>query len=258
MTGINAVVLAGDSKKSLVQEGVENKSLLPINGRPMVEYVVDALGESPLVGKVSIVGPVEHLKACLGDKADYYIEDRDSLFENVKAGIEPFSNDGAVLIVTSDIPMITGRMITDFVQRAVQQGKDFCYPIVNKQVNEKHFPGVERTYVRLKDGTYTGGNLIYLNPAVVGPCEELMKKLIENRKQPWKTARLLGFRFLAGLLLGFLTISEVEERFSRLLDIKASAIVVPYPEIGNDVDKPSDVEMVTRYFDWLQGAQRAE
>ena len=126
MTGINAVVLAGDSKKSLVQEGVENKSLLPINGRPMVEYVVDALGESPLVGKVSIVGPVEHLKACLGDKADYYIEDRESLFENVKAGIEPFSNDGAVLIVTSDIPMITGRMITDFVQRALQQGKDFA------------------------------------------------------------------------------------------------------------------------------------
>jgi hypothetical protein len=27
VTGINAVVLAGDSKKSLVQEGVDNKSL---------------------------------------------------------------------------------------------------------------------------------------------------------------------------------------------------------------------------------------
>ncbi|HHY81790.1 MAG TPA: NTP transferase domain-containing protein [Clostridiales bacterium] len=252
MTEINAVVLAGDSKKGAVQEGIDNKSLLPINGKPMVEYVIDALRDSPLVDKISIIGPTLPLKEHLGDKVDYYIESRDSLFENVKAGLEPFANDKAVLVVTSDIPMITGEMVTDFIQKSMNLGCDFCYPIVEKQLNEKRFPGVERTYVRLKDGTYTGGNIIFLNPSVVGPCEEFARKLIEFRKQPWKTSRMLGLKFLVGLLLGSLSIPEVEERFCRLLDIKASAIVVSYPEIGNDVDKPSDVEMVKRYFNSMQ------
>jgi GTP:adenosylcobinamide-phosphate guanylyltransferase len=248
MTRISAIVLAGDSRKVFIKEGVDNKSLLSISGKPMVEYVIDALRDSPLINKISAVGPSDLLKKHLGDKVDYYMKERESLFENVKAGMEPFINDKAVLIVTSDIPMITGWMITDFIQRCVQQGGDFCYPIVEKRLNEERFPGAERTYVRLREGTYTGGNAIYLNPAVMESCEEFAKKIIAFRKQPLKTGRLLGVKFLVGLMLGMLTIPEVEERFCRLLDIQASAMIVPYPEISNDVDKPSDLEMVVRYF----------
>jgi len=252
MTRMNAIVLAGDSKKGFVREGVDNKALLPINGKPMVEYVVDALQDVPMIEKISITGPVGLLKQHLGDKVDFYMESRESLFENVKAGMEPFANDNAVLLVTSDIPMVTGGMITDFIQRCIRQGGDFCYPIVEKRLNEERFPDVERTYVRLREGTYTGGNIIYMNPDVVATCEEFARKLIEFRKQPWKTSRLLGLKFLVGLLLGFLSIPKVEERFYKLLDIQASAIITPFPEIGNDVDKPSDIEMVMRYFDRME------
>jgi molybdopterin-guanine dinucleotide biosynthesis protein A len=248
MSLINAIILAGDSKKGLVQEGVENKALLPINGKPMVEYVVDALRNSHLIGKISITGPVDLLKGHLGDKVDFYMESKESMFDNIKEGMKPFADDKAVLLVTSDIPMITGTMITDFIQRCIRQGGDFCYPIVEKRLNEERFPGVERTYVRLKEGTYTGGNIIYFNPAVIERCEAFAQKVIEFRKQPLKTGRLLGLKFLVGLLLGLLTIPKVEERFCKLLDIQASAVITPYPEIGNDVDKPSDVEMVMQYF----------
>jgi molybdopterin-guanine dinucleotide biosynthesis protein A len=248
MKQINAIVLAGDNKKGFVQQGVDNKALLPINGKPMVEYVIDALRASPFIGRISVTGPVSMLKEHLGDKADYYMEGKESLFENIKLGMEPFANDKAVLIVTSDIPMITGEMVSDFVRRCIKQGGDFCYPIVEKQLNEERFPGVERTYVRLREGTYTGGNIIYLNPAVVDRCEEFARKVIEFRKQPWKTSRLLGLKFLVGLLLGVLPIPKVEERFCKLLDIQAAAVIMPYPEIGNDVDKPSDLDMVLHYF----------
>jgi molybdopterin-guanine dinucleotide biosynthesis protein A len=248
MTGINAIVLAGDSKKGFIQEGVNNKSLLPIKGKLMVEYVIDALRESAMIDKISISGSSDILKEHLGDKVDYYMEDRNTLFDNIKAGLEPFANDEAVLVVTSDIPMISGWMITDLVQRCTKQGGDFCYPIVEKSLNEERFPGVDRTYIRLKEGTYTGGNAVYLNPAIIDTCEEFAKKVIAFRKQPLKTGRMLGVKFLVGLMMGLLTIPEVEERVSNLLNIKASAIIVPYPEIGNDVDKPSDLEMVMQYF----------
>jgi molybdopterin-guanine dinucleotide biosynthesis protein A len=248
LTEINAIVLAGDNKKDFIQSGVENKALLPIYEKPMVEYVVDALRSSSHVGKVSISGPEELLKPVLGNKVDYYVGDRDSLFDNVKAGLGPFIDDSAVLVVTSDIPMITGDMITDFIRLSYNRGGDFCYPIVKKQLNDAKFPNVERTYVRLIEGTFTGGNIIFLKPAKWESCEEFAKSLIQFRKQPWKIAKLLGVKFLLGLLTGTLSIAEVEERVRELLSIEAFTIIVDYPEIGNDVDKLSDVEMVMQYF----------
>ncbi len=249
MNKINAVILAGDNKKEELLEGVTNKALMQIKGKPMVQFVVDALRDSGCIDKISIVGPVEELRAYLDGKVDYYCEGKDHLFDNVSAGMEPFSKDTAVLLVTSDIPMITGEMVADFVRRCHEVGADLCYPIIEKQLNEQHFPGVERTYVKLKEGTYTGGNIIYLNPQAFDRCAEFARKLIDYRKKPWKTGRLLGLKFLVGLFVGMLTIPDIEERFSELLDIRASAIVTPYPEIGNDVDKPSDVEMVSNYFE---------
>lgn len=251
MRKINAIVLAGDSKKGSVRMDVDNKALLPINGKPMVEYVVDALRDSELVGKISITGPVDALRSFLDGKVDYFIEGKETLFDNVSAGLEPFAGDSAVLVVTSDIPMISGIMVTDFIRRCCSIGGDLCYPIIDKQLNDAKFPNIERTYVKLKEGTYTGGNIIYLNPAVAKPCEEFARKVIEYRKKPWKTGKMLGLKFLVQLLMGTLSLPKVEERFSQLLDIKASAVITPYPEIGNDVDKPSDVEIVNNYFSSL-------
>ncbi len=248
MGTINAVILAGDGKKGAVQQGVKNKALLPIHGKPMVAYVVDALKSAPSIGQISIIGPVDLLKEQLGDRVDFYIEDKESLFENLNSGIGPFMKEQAVLVVTSDIPMITGDMVEDFIGRCQQKKGDLCYPIVEKSLNEAKFPGVERTYVRLKEATYTGGNIIYVNPAVVKPCEDFAKKMIAYRKKPWMTAKLVGVGFLIRLLLGKVTIAEVEKRFSKLLRIHASAIVTPYPEVGNDVDKPSDMDMVQKHF----------
>lgn len=249
MTKINAVVLAGDNKKDFAQIGVMNKALLSIHGKPMVGYVVDALRDSSLVGRISITGPEDLLKPHLGSKADYYAGDRNSIIDNIEAGITPFINDPAVLVVTSDIPMISGEMITDFVQQSFKQGGDFCYPIVEKGLNEKYFPDAERTYVHLVEGTFTGGNVIFLNPDIIEPCQEFAKNMIKFRKRPWKTARLLGARFLFGLLFGTLSIADIEEYICSLLQIKAAAIVADYPEICNDVDKLSDVRMVEQHFE---------
>jgi len=253
---VNAVILAGDSNKGAVEQEVENKSLLEINQRPMVEYVVNALREADTVGKLSIVGPVDVLRPLLEDRVDFYFHDVGSLFENARIGMEPFASDHRVLIVTSDIPMISGEAIDDFVQKSMETGCDLCYPIVDKQTNELKFPEAKRTYVKLKEGTFTGGNIFLVNPAIVDRCEKFALKLIEYRKKPWKTGRLLGLRFLIMLFAGILSIPRIESRFSEILNIKATAIISNYPELGNDVDKPSDIELVRRYMAAIRGYNR--
>lgn len=233
------VILAGDNQSDVEAVNVPNKALLNICGRPMIEYVVDALRTSSSVGRISIVGPVESLRAYLGQKVDYYFEGTGSFFENLDAAMQPFRND---------VPMITGEVIDDFINRCITTGADLCYPIVEKSINECMFPGFKRTYVKLKEGTFTGGNIFYINPAVMDSCRHFAALLVKYRKTPWKTARLLGLDLLAMLSLGVLSISRIEQRFSELLGIKAVAVISPFPQLANDVDKPSDIEMVEKYL----------
>jgi hypothetical protein len=50
----------------------------------MVEYVIDALRDSPLINKISAVGPSDLLKKHLGDKVDYYMKKGNTLFDKCK------------------------------------------------------------------------------------------------------------------------------------------------------------------------------
>lgn len=90
--------------------------------------------------------------------------------------------------------------------------------------------------------------MFYINPRVIDSCRDFAIKLIEYRKAPWKTAGLLGIDLLTMLMLGRLSISYIEQRFSELLNIKAVAVISPFPQLANDVDKPSDIEMVEKYL----------
>lgn len=248
MAEVNALILAGDSGKGEFGPNVTNKSFIEIHGKWIVEYVVDALRESGKVGCISIVGSIEKLKVRLEGKVDHFIQEDADLFENLQKGLAPFDGDRFVLVATSDIPMINGTVVSDFIERCKTQNVDLCYPVVEKGINDSLYPGFKRTYVKLKDGTFTGGNIIGLNPRVLGPCAEFAKGFITHRKKPWELGRLLGPRFLVLLATGNLSISHVEKRFRELLGIKARAIISPYPEIANDIDKPSDVELANQYI----------
>jgi GTP:adenosylcobinamide-phosphate guanylyltransferase len=249
MDKINAVILAGGTKRDAVWNGVDNKAFLDVNGRWMVEYVVEALKMSEYIGEIAVVGPVEQLRSRLNEIIDHYLEDRGSLFDNINEGVTPFMRDEGVIMITSDIPMIDGYIVDDFIRRCGEkEGADLYYPIVEKHVNEFKYPGFERTYVKLKEGTFTGGNVVFINPRVVGPCEEAARKAISHRKSPWKICHMLGPKFLAMLLMGTLSIRMVEERLSQILQLRGTAVITPYPELANDVDKPTDLHAVIKHL----------
>jgi len=132
---LNAIILAGD-KEDEHSSLTGNKALLLINNRAMIEYIIDALRAAPHVGKIAVVGPLEQLQPLIGYKVDYIIPQGSSILDNAKKGIELFAEDQHVLILTSDIPMITAEAIEDFIERSQASGADFCYPVVNKAVNE--------------------------------------------------------------------------------------------------------------------------
>jgi GTP:adenosylcobinamide-phosphate guanylyltransferase len=248
---VNALVLAGCGPRDKDDKGLSNKPFIMINGKPMIEYVIDALSRAAMVDRISVVGPRPLLERFIKDRVAYIIDQSKSIFDNLNRGIQPFKEDGRVLVATSDIPMITPGAVDHFISKSQQSAADLCYPIVSKDINEQKFPGTRRTYVKLKEGVFTGGNMMYLNPRMISTCGEFAKKLLEYRKRPLKTSRLIGFSFLVRFLLGMLSISKLEERVSTMLAYKVAAVISPYPEIGTDVDRAEDIELAKRYLQRL-------
>jgi len=57
------------------------------------------------------------------------------------------------------------------------------------------------------------------------------------------------------LLFRRLTINDAVRRVARRLDITGRAVVCPYAEVGMDVDKPHQLEMLSAYLERRKLAQ---
>lgn len=244
---VDAILLAGGKSKGHLLEytGVENKALLKIKDKPMVEYVLEALKSSELVGKIVVIGPEKELKGSLERKADEILEQGDSVIENVLRGIKALSAKDNLLIVTSDIPLISKEMIDDFILQCEKTKADIYYPIIEKRYNQEKYPQVKRTYMRLREGIFTGGNLLLVNPLVFTANLSLYNQVFQLRKSPLRLVKILGFTFIIKLVLGRLSIPEAQERIKVIL---GGSWMVPifsgFPEVGLDVDKVSDLRLV--------------
>lgn len=248
---MHAIVLAGGTQddKWARQHGVDNKAFLMINNLPMIAYVVAALRESPEIEQIIIVGPVPKLKKLFPLDDVRFMPEQGDIIDNTLAAVKALPQDKKILICTSDIPMLTPEALGSLFTAVSDRDADIYYPIINRIDCEKHYPDVKRTYAKLKNGSFTGGNIIIVSPQQVIPLAEIFRKLVSERKNPLKmllTFGLPGVVFAVRLVLGWLSVYELERRISRILQIKGVAVFCPYPEIGTDVDKDSDLELARR------------
>lgn len=244
---LDAIILAG-MQPIKNWSGTGSKALFRINGKAMIEYVIDALRKVDAIGRVIVAGPEEDLGKALKDKVDGLADSNGSIMDNVMAGINYLNVDRPLLVCSSDIPMITPEALKDFITRCGPLNADVCCPVVEKRLNDQKYPDFERTYFRMKEGTFTEGNVFYVRPAAVKKSFLLAEKLVNTGKNPLKTARYLGLGFLLRLLTGTLTIGGVDKRVSGLLGITVRTVISEYPEISNDVDKPTDVIIATAHL----------
>ncbi len=225
----------------------QNKALIPINGRPMISYIVRALEESRYIEQVFLVGPKKLMAEVLPQYRDSVIDTTgsDKVVDNLLQAIEKTSPPGNVLVVTSDIPLITAQAIDDFLDQC-HPDYDLVYPVISKDVTEKRFSEVERTYFPFADGRFTGGNVFYFKPEKLPPRYNQIHRLIMHRKNPLLLAMNFGIIFLIQFVSGRLTLKEAETKISRVLQIKAKVVITEYPELGIDIDKASDLELAKK------------
>lgn len=245
---IDAVVLAGRPNEGALRQAgpVRWEAMLEIAGRPMIAYVVEALHKAAGVGRIIVVGP-EEIRPFVGGMAEI-VTPGDGLLENLRRGLaaagalDGFAT-GGLLLAGGDIPLITGRMVDDFLAACRASRAAFYYPIIRKEDCLARFPDARRTYVAIREGVFTGGNLFYVERGNARRLLDLAGRFYAARKSPLRLAGLLGWGTLVKVLFKRASIPELETVFARLAGAPAKAVVVQHPEIGMDVDKPEDLKL---------------
>jgi molybdopterin-guanine dinucleotide biosynthesis protein A len=243
---VDAVVLAGRENTGRLREVSSERyeANIEIAGKPMVTFILDVLDAMPEIGRVYLVGPSDGLGRYAGGKVEV-VEPGADLFDNVRIGLEAAKTE-YVVICASDVPLVTRDIMKRFLDACEVSGADFCYPVSSQEDCDRLFPGVKRTYVALREGTFTGGNIFFVHKPAIGRAWPMVEKMIGYRKSPLKMASVLGPGLLLKFALKMASVAELEERVAELLDLKPKAILGADPEIGVDVDKPSDLELCRR------------
>ncbi|HHX29008.1 MAG: molybdenum cofactor guanylyltransferase [Bacillota bacterium] len=243
---VDAVVLAGRENTGKLREASPEKweANIEIAGRPMVTYILDALKAVPKIGTIYLIGPEEAVGRYACSKVRV-VEPGGGLLENVRKGLSAARSE-CVLVCASDIPLVTAEIVGDLIDRCLESGADFCYPVSSKDDCDRAFSGVKRTYVTLREGTYTGGNVFLVRKSAVERAWPMAEKMIGYRKSPAKMVAVLGPGLLLKFVLKLASVADLERKVAGLLDLKPRAILNASPEIGVDVDKPSDLELCRR------------
>jgi len=222
------------------------KALLDMAGKPMVQWVVDALTGAKSVERIILVG-LRPEDGITSPKLTDVLPDQGSLVGNMVAGVEralQYNPDAQqVVMATADIPTITPEMVDGLIAQCADPTVDAYYTAVERSLMEARFPNSRRSYVHFTDGDLAGGDIHIGNPRLIYTQRELAEELLKNRKSALKQIRKIGFGLFVKLLLRRLSLQEAEERISKSLNLKGKAALAQYAELGMDVDKPFQLEI---------------
>jgi hypothetical protein len=137
-------------------------------------------------------------------------------------------------------------MVDWLISTAEETDHDIYYNVIKKEVMESRFPGSNRSYIHLKNMDVCGGDMNVVHSSLVTGNDELWQRIVAARKSALKQAALLGYDTLLMLLLRIVSLQGAQNRVSKRLGLRGRAIVCPYAEVGMDVDKPHQLEIMRK------------
>ncbi|HSB01432.1 MAG TPA: nucleotidyltransferase family protein [Anaerolineales bacterium] len=250
---MDAVVMAGgipnpeDPLYTFVKG--DAKALVDVAGKPMIQWVLDALGGAKRVDHVILVGlsPKNQLTC---KKPLHFVSNQGRMLANIVAGVnkalELNKKTQYVLLVSSDIPAVKSDMVDWLVDTCLETEDDLYYGICPREVMEKRFPNSKRTYTKLKDIELCGAdmNVIHVSMATEPDHMKLWEALIGSRKNALRQASMVGWDTAFQMLTRSITLDDLVEKACSRIGVQGRVIVWDQAEPCMDVDKPHQLELL--------------
>lgn len=246
----NLILLAGGRQKPLYEvTGVENKAQIPIHGKPMIEWVLNAFTQSGRIAETVVAGPSE-LEAldcmkCVRKRVhggSTVLESLMNAVAYVKMRLTPQETlQRGYLISFGDAVFLNEKVINAVLKNIDQTDPDIALHYVERGTYERAGLPLTRTFIPLGNGLYTGTTIYYIRRFrdLAGFLVQLAQ-LRKVRKKPREMLKLLGCEGM--------DIPEIEAHLSKQTSSRLKIFVLDLPEAGMDVDKPIDLELAR---EWL-------
>lgn len=226
--------------------GVPHKSLIPIDGEPMLDRVVGVLCQLPGAPRISLALDRQDLldglprtRMALEVGQLCLVPTADSPSRTVLAALRRDDPPLPFLLTTADHPLLTKEMIGHF-WRHIPAGTDLAAAVAClAPVDARSAP--RRTRLRFRDATYSGCNLFAVITPRAAAAIEFWQQAEARRKRPAALIRLLGVGVAARYLVGGLSLAGAVAHLERRTQARLAAISVPFPEAAIDVDKLDDL-----------------
>ncbi|WP_343897950.1 NTP transferase domain-containing protein [Craurococcus roseus] len=245
---VAALVLAGRRKGGpdpmAAAAGGSHKALLPVAGVPMLLRVVAALRASPAVGRVVVCveSPGETLSGLRGLEG---VETRAAAASPAASVAAALAEPGGapLLVTTADHALLTPEMVGHFL-RSAPPGAAAVAALARSETVLAAYPGTRRTWLRFRDGAFSGCNLFLLADAdAAGRAVAFWRRVEGSRKRPLAMARALGPLLVLRFALGRLTLRAALDALGRRCGARLAAVEMPFADAAVDVDKPDDLAL---------------
>lgn len=236
---------------------VRFKALIPIAGQTMLERVARALLASPDIGSIVIMAQApEALKAGLsadlaGDAAIRFVESGDGIASSIHSVAGTDIAPWPVLATTADNALLTPDILDAFFRGL--GGQDVAVGVVERRTMLAAYPDARRTWLKFRGGAYSGANLFALRNDAARPALALWSTVEKDRKKGWKIFARFGPWLLLRALSRTIRFEDAMARAGERLSLRAAPVVLPFAEAAIDVDKPGDLELVTRILEQRPG-----
>jgi len=166
-----------------------------------------------------------------------------TISESVKAAISGAGAEQTFLATTCDHALLTPEMVSYFMEETRRHG-GLTVGVVSRDLIERTFPGMKRTYWRFRDNAVSGANLFAFTSASVAPTLDFFERMQANRKQPLKIVAEFGYMNVVRMALRRLSMSHVFNVLSAKFGVRTTPVLLPMATAAVDVDKIADIQTV--------------
>jgi len=295
---MDCIILAGNRENYRAVSHKPNKAFLEVSGQPILKIMLLELEKVPEIDRILLVGPERQIADLVANELpDGYakplliFEQQSDLVANilevVDATQESPDPDRYVLILPSDIPLMTCEEVREFVAQCDMSQYDMVSGVTTSEALSRYYPtesspGVRMAYFFFREGHYRINNMHMVRPSALDGAEYIRKTYAIRYQKEFRNIlkmifqlMLVALRSPAGIFIylgmssarwchemgwegmsrwfrRWFPLKRAAKSISKVLGTRFHIAVTKYGGAAIDVDNEADYEaIVARFDEWI-------
>ena len=236
------------------------KCLLPLLGKPVIQWVVDELVKSEKIERIYTLG-VSREDIDFGDDVEYIPVDFFADFsDKLLAGLEYLKKQGndfnQIVICSADTPAITVERIDEFLDKiSTMEDYDFIQSAVPVELSKKEFPDAGRVVGNFRDHQVFPGELFVISEKGIIEGQRVIEDInVLRRKRSFWVIAWYVFRKpatwtkLLKIVLKLAKLKDIVIVMERAFKMKMGVVIIEDLGFGLDMDVPQNYEQLEIYL----------